>query len=55
VTTKLERFTLMAREEPQMRFTALMGLIFDPEGLLEKLRATRRTPKLSTGRLESMG
>jgi len=35
VTTKLERFTLMAREEPQTRFTSLMGLLFDPEGLRE--------------------
>jgi hypothetical protein len=35
VTTKLERFTLMAREEPHTRFTALMGLLFDPEGLRE--------------------
>ena len=35
VTTKLERFTLMAREEPQTRFTSLMGLLFDPDGLRE--------------------
>jgi group II intron reverse transcriptase/maturase len=35
VTTKLERFTLLAREEPQMRFNALMGLLTDPEGLRE--------------------
>jgi RNA-directed DNA polymerase len=35
VTTKLERFTRMAREEPQMRFNALMGLLSDPEGLRE--------------------
>jgi len=35
VTTKLERFTLMAREEPHTRFTSLMGLLFDPEGLRE--------------------
>ena len=35
VTTKLERFTRMAREEPQTRFTSLMGLLFDPEGLRE--------------------
>jgi group II intron reverse transcriptase/maturase len=33
VTTKLERFTLKAREEPQTRFTALMGLLWDPDGL----------------------
>jgi len=35
VTTKLERFTRMAREEPQMRFNALMGLLSDPDGLRE--------------------
>ena len=35
MTTKLERFTLMAREEPHMRFTSLMGLLSDPEGLRE--------------------
>jgi len=35
VTTKLERFTLKAREEPQARFTALMGLLWDPDGLRE--------------------
>jgi hypothetical protein len=33
VTTKLERFTLKAREEPQTRFTALMGLLWDLDGL----------------------
>lgn len=33
MTTKLERFTLKAREEPQTRFTALMGLLWDPDGL----------------------
>ena len=35
VTSKLERFTLKAREEPQPRFTSLMGMLFDPEGLRE--------------------
>jgi group II intron reverse transcriptase/maturase len=35
VTTKLERFTLKAREEPHTRFTALMGLLWDPDGLRE--------------------
>jgi len=33
VSTRLERFTRKARAEPRMRFTALMGLVFDPEGL----------------------
>jgi RNA-directed DNA polymerase len=35
VTSKLERFTAMARENPGTRFNALMGLLFDPEGLRE--------------------
>lgn len=35
VTTQLERFTLKARNEPRLRFNALMGLLFDPEGLRE--------------------
>lgn len=35
VSTRLERFTQKAREEPQTRFTALMGMVFDPEGLRE--------------------
>ena len=33
--SKLERFTLMARAEPHTRFTSLMGMLFDPEGLRE--------------------
>lgn len=35
MTTKFERFTRKAREEPQTRFNALMGMLFDPEGLRE--------------------
>jgi retron-type reverse transcriptase len=33
MTTKLIRFTEKARAEPQLRFNALMGLLFDLEGL----------------------
>jgi len=33
VSTRLERFTQKARAEPQLRFTSLMGMLFDPEGL----------------------
>jgi len=33
MTTRLTRFTQKVREEPRTRFTALMGLVFDPEGL----------------------
>lgn len=35
MTTRLERFTQKAREEPRTRFTALMGLLYDREGLRE--------------------
>ena len=35
VTTRLERFAQKSREEPRMRFNALMGWVFDPEGLRE--------------------
>ena len=35
VTTRLERFTQKAREEPRTRFNALMGMVYDPEGLRE--------------------
>ena len=33
MTTGLIRFTQRARAEPGIRFNALMGLLFDPEGL----------------------
>ncbi len=33
MTTRLARFTRKAREAPRERFNALMGRIFDPEGL----------------------
>ena len=35
MTTRFDRFTQKARAEPQLRFNALMGLVFDPEGLHE--------------------
>ncbi len=35
MTTALERFTQKAREEPGTRFNALMGKVFDPQGLRE--------------------
>jgi hypothetical protein len=35
MTTRLDRFTQKARAEPQLRFNALRGLVFDPEGLHE--------------------
>ena len=33
MTTRLARFTQRARELGRERFTSLMGLLFDPEGL----------------------
>ncbi len=33
MATRLARFTQKAHAEPHTRFTALMGLVFDPEGL----------------------
>ena len=38
VTTKLERFTLLARERFRVRFTALMG-VSEPEGLRESFES----------------
>ena len=35
MTSRLIRFAQKVREQPQLRFTALMGLVFDPEGLHE--------------------
>jgi len=36
MTTGLTRFTQKVRAEPQLRLTALMGLVFEPEGLHER-------------------
>jgi group II intron reverse transcriptase/maturase len=57
VTTKLERFTLMAREEPQTRFTSLMGLLFDPEGLRESFgrQDGRKAPGIDGIRKDDYG
>jgi RNA-directed DNA polymerase len=33
MTTDLTRFTQWARESPQRQYTALMGMLYDPEGL----------------------
>lgn len=35
MTTHLSRFTLMARENPKMRFTSLMGMLSSTDGLLD--------------------
>jgi group II intron reverse transcriptase/maturase len=57
VTSKLERFTLKAREEPRMRFTALMGLLFDPAGLRESFERQdgRKAPGVDGVRKEDYG
>jgi hypothetical protein len=39
MTTKFIRFTERARAEPQQRFNALMGLLYDPEGCTPALSA----------------
>ena len=35
MTTKLDRFTQWAQQEPQPRYNALMGMLTDPQGLRE--------------------
>ncbi|RKT37862.1 hypothetical protein BDD21_5372 [Thiocapsa rosea] len=37
VTNKRKRFMRMACEQSHLRFNALMGMLFDPEGLRESL------------------
>jgi len=44
MTTDLTRFTQWARESPQRQYTALMGMLYDPEGLtasFERLAANK--------------
>ena len=43
VTTKFERFTSMARNEPQTRFNSLMGLLTEAEGLRESFERQNGT------------
>src|ERR1039457_4505356 len=46
MTTKLVRFTQWARESPQRQYNALMGLLFDPDGLSASFerQAGRKAP-----------
>ena len=57
VSTRLERFTQKARNEPQTRFNALMGLLFDPEGLRESFERQdgRKAPGVDGIRKEQYG
>jgi len=57
VTTRLERFTQKARNEPQTRFNALMGLLFDPEGLRESFERQngKKAPGVDGIRKEQYG
>jgi group II intron reverse transcriptase/maturase len=57
VTTRLDRFTQKAREEPQMRFNALTGLVFDPEGLRESFERQdgKKAPGVDGMRKEQYG
>jgi RNA-directed DNA polymerase len=41
MTTRFAHFTQKARAELQLRFNSLMGLLFDPEELNQRLRALR--------------
>lgn len=57
VTTRLERLTHKACSEPQTRFNALMGLLFDPEGLRESFERQdgRKAPGVDGVRKEQYG
>ncbi|MDD5388470.1 MAG: hypothetical protein PHD37_03935 [Gallionellaceae bacterium] len=41
MSTRLERFTHKARSEPHTRFNALMGMLFDPDGLRDSFERQR--------------
>jgi len=57
VTTRFERFTARARQGLQERFTALMGLLFDPEGLRESFERQdgRKAPGVDGIRKDDYG
>jgi len=57
VSTKLERFTHKARNEPQTRFNALMGMLFDPEGLRDSFERQKehKAPGVDGVRKEQYG
>ena len=57
MSTRLERFTHKAREEPRLRFNALMGLLFDREGLRESFERQdgRKAPGVDGMRKEQYG
>ncbi len=57
MTTRLERFTQKAREEPRTRFNALMGMVYDPEGLRESFERQdgRKAPGVDGMRKEQYG
>ena len=54
MSTRLERFTQKAREEPRTRFNALMGMMYDPEGLRESFERQdgRKAPRVDGMRKE---
>jgi len=57
VTTRLERLTHKARSEPQTRFNALMGLVYDPQGLRESFERQdgKKAPGVDGVRKEQYG
>ncbi len=57
VTTRLERLTHKARSEPQTRFNALMGLLYDPQGLRDRFERQdgKKAPGVDGVRKEQYG
>lgn len=57
MSTRLERFTHKARSELHTRFNALMGLLFDPEGLRDSYECQdgRKAPGVDGIRKEQYG
>ena len=58
MTTELTRFTQWAREQPQQRYTALMGMLTDERGLAEsvdrqKANKAKGVDGISKGQYES--
>jgi RNA-directed DNA polymerase len=57
VNTRLERLKQKARNEPQTQFNALMGMLFDPEGLRDSFERQdgRKAPGVDGVRKEQYG
>jgi len=57
VTTKLERLAHKARSESHTRFTSLMGMLYDPQGLRESYERQKgnKAPGVDGVRKEAYG